>query len=112
MDTQIKDSINIRATSRVSFLDVNDRKFGALELFVNGELSQVIIVQLAQPIPTGYTLTNPSPSPTGYYTASFTGAGQGTCGNNFGLRMRTTFWRHFFHSRSLSRAGYTLMVGL
>ncbi|MDP1816062.1 MAG: SdrD B-like domain-containing protein [Leadbetterella sp.] len=43
------------------------------------------IVQLAQPIPTGYTLTNPSPSPTGYYTASFTGAGQGTCGNNFGL---------------------------
>ena len=49
MDTQIKDSINIRETSRVSFLDVNDRKFGALELFVNGELSQVIIAQLAQP---------------------------------------------------------------
>ena len=43
------------------------------------------IVQLNQPIPPGYTLTNPSPSPSGYYTASFTGAGQGTCGNNFGL---------------------------
>ncbi|MCP9754658.1 DUF11 domain-containing protein, partial [Lacihabitans sp. CCS-44] len=43
------------------------------------------IVQLTQPIPAGYSLTNPSPSPTGYYIASFTAAGQGTCGNNFGL---------------------------
>jgi uncharacterized repeat protein (TIGR01451 family) len=43
------------------------------------------ITQLAQPIPSGYSLTNPSPSPTGYYSASFTAGGQGTCGNNFGL---------------------------
>ncbi|HLO46470.1 MAG TPA: SdrD B-like domain-containing protein [Leadbetterella sp.] len=43
------------------------------------------IAQLAQPIPVGYSLTNPSPSPTGYYSASFTAGGQGTCGNNFGL---------------------------
>jgi uncharacterized repeat protein (TIGR01451 family) len=48
-------------------------------------LANSYIVQLAQPIPAGYSLTNPTPSPTGYYTASFTAAGQGTCGNNFGL---------------------------
>ena len=43
------------------------------------------LVQLAQPIPDGYSLTNPSPSPTGHYTASFTTTGQGSCSNNFGL---------------------------
>jgi uncharacterized repeat protein (TIGR01451 family) len=43
------------------------------------------IVQLAQPLPTGYALTTPTPSPTGIQTASFTGAGAGDCQNNFGL---------------------------
>lgn len=43
------------------------------------------ITQLAQPIPVGYSLTNPSPSPDGHYTSSFTTAGQGSCSNNFGL---------------------------
>ncbi len=43
------------------------------------------IVQLAQPIPTGYTLTTPVPSPNGMHTASFTAAGAGECQYNFGL---------------------------
>ncbi|MCP9766263.1 SdrD B-like domain-containing protein [Lacihabitans soyangensis] len=43
------------------------------------------ITQLAQPIPAGYSLTYPSPSPTGYRMSAFTAAGQGSCSNNFGL---------------------------
>lgn len=43
------------------------------------------ITQLAQPIAAGYSLTNPSPSPTGYFTSTFTTSGQGSCSNNFGL---------------------------
>ncbi len=43
------------------------------------------VVQLAQPIPSGYSLTNPLPSPNGVHTASFTVSGEGDCQNNFGL---------------------------
>ncbi len=43
------------------------------------------IVQLVQPLPNGFSLTTPAPSPTGIHTASFAGAGAGNCQNNFGL---------------------------
>ncbi|KPM50187.1 Ig-like domain-containing protein, partial [Jiulongibacter sediminis] len=43
------------------------------------------VVRLAQPIPSGYSLTNPLPSPNGVHTASFTASGEGECQNNFGL---------------------------
>ena len=43
------------------------------------------IIQLAQPIPSGYTLIAPLPSPTGIQVVSFNGAGEGSCQRNFAL---------------------------
>lgn len=43
------------------------------------------ILQLAQPIPTGYSLTSPTPSPNGIIPVSFVASGAGSCQNNFAL---------------------------
>lgn len=48
-------------------------------------VAESYILQLAQPIPTGYSLTSPLPSPSGILAVAFTAAGAGSCQNNFAL---------------------------
>ncbi len=59
--------------------------FDNVQISYNLPTAASYIVQLVQPIPSGYELTTPVPSPTGIHIASFAGAGSGDCQNNFGL---------------------------
>ncbi|MBP1663209.1 MAG: hypothetical protein H6Q19_349, partial [Bacteroidetes bacterium] len=73
-------------TSGVSTMVAGDIvNFDNIQISYNVPTAAKYIVQLAQPLPRGYSLTTPLPSPTGIQTASFTGSGAGDCQNNFGL---------------------------
>ena len=84
-------STHISATTYVRFLGSSHLGGSDYILFDNVQISYTTyspadyIVQLDQPLPVGYVLTTPLPSPDGIQTASFTGVGEGDCENNFGL---------------------------
>lgn len=59
--------------------------FDNVQISFEEAISQSFIVQLAQPIPTGYSLISPAPSPEGLHAVSFAGAGDGYCQKNFAL---------------------------
>ena len=48
MSTQTKGSVGVQAISPLNVFAVGDKKFGALELIVNGDIKQVIVAQLTQ----------------------------------------------------------------
>ncbi|MEO6498615.1 MAG: Ig-like domain-containing protein, partial [Chitinophagaceae bacterium] len=60
------------------------------------------IVQLGQPITTGYTLTTPSPSPTGYLVSSMTQSSPSSCSQNFGLLGATVAGKLYDDANGLS----------
>ncbi|MCF8457939.1 MAG: DUF11 domain-containing protein [Bacteroidales bacterium] len=69
-------SEEMTASNRVDFDNV--------QITFNTPTSADYIVQLDQSLPTGYTLT--TPTPTGNHTISFSAAAEGACQKNFGLR--------------------------
>ncbi|MDI6051140.1 Ig-like domain-containing protein, partial [Flavobacterium sp. XS2P24] len=78
-------TIRMLSSSRVSMVSGDIVKFDNVKFSYETPIAAKYIVQLVQPIPTGYTLTSPLPSPTGLHTASFTASGSGDCQNNFGI---------------------------
>jgi hypothetical protein len=79
----------ISATTRIRFLvgtaQDAEMRFDNVQIRYTTYTAADYIVQLEQPLPADTVLTMPLPDPSGIQTASFTGAGQGDCENNFGL---------------------------
>ncbi len=59
--------------------------FDDVQISFDNAVAESYIVQLGQPIPVGYALIAPTPSPVGIHAIAFTGAGAGSCQNNFAL---------------------------
>ncbi|MFA5974317.1 MAG: Calx-beta domain-containing protein, partial [Lentimicrobiaceae bacterium] len=78
-------TIRFKSSTAATMLNGDIVDFDNVQISYNTPTAAKYLVKLAQPITTGFTLTAPSPSPSGYYPVSFTGSGAGACQKSFGL---------------------------
>lgn len=83
----ISSSTTIRfvTNSSASMLSGNIVYFDDVQVAFDVPVAEKYIVRLGQPIPAGYSLASPLPSPDGIIAVSFAAAGEGSCRNNFAL---------------------------